>query len=548
MAKALARVGNTLVVIDEAGALSVLTLPSGVVISTSYPARCAALLEKLYVAYAPNWLLSVDRLGAILSPGSSNFGRPPSAPTASLVDLGVTDPGQYWVLAGPRTSVFSYSYAAIDSDGLVTEESERGPEQSYTFTTTLPAHYADVLVTVTAPTDPKWTHCRLWDRSGGGATQYLAESVPIAVTSFLLRSYGASGAGSAFAGVAIGSSTLVGRVRLLAAHKDYLFAVRDEEPDSLRYCENRQPTIWPASNQIPLPDGKRDDFGPTAFLARRDELAIAHRDSIWRLLGSSEDDFILQRLVEGIGCVSQETVVTVRDTVIFLGEDGVYSWGPEGVKCISEKVRFWFTRDTAFNRSQFSNAFATFDPEALLYHLFLYLAGSTSAGRWVSYSLHRDEWYGPHLPAEALITPSSAHELEDASDQNYCAVGAYDGKLYRMTPGTFWDGKSVAHSAIPVEVEVAFHVGEDPDVEKVWGQLSTFAEVQAGGAITITPTVGWVNAAAGATLSHALTAGRVRHRRLGLGKLLKLKFFNNTDLYRTRIFGYEIPYWFRGRR
>ena len=64
-------------------------------------------------------------------------------------------------------------------------------------------------------------------------------------------------------------------------------------------------------------------------------------------------------VAEGVGPQSHDAIVIIRDVAYFLGGDGVYIWGPEGLTNISrDTVNPWFASDTYFNRSKYSIAWA----------------------------------------------------------------------------------------------------------------------------------------------------------------------------------------------
>jgi hypothetical protein len=74
------------------------------------------------------------------------------------------------------------------------------------------------------------------------------------------------------------------------------------------------------------------------------------------------------------------------------------------------------------------------------------------------------------------------------------------------------------------------------------------SKIQAAGTLTITPYVGDLAASAGTAISHTLTLGRQRLRRLGAGRFCKLRFQHSTADQGCELYGYEIPHHELGRR
>jgi hypothetical protein len=69
--------------------------------------------------------------------------------------------------------------------------------------------------------------------------------------------------------------------------------------------------------------------------------------------------------------------------------------------------------------------------------------------------------------------------------------------------------------------------------------------------VPATPATGTITATGPlqATISHTLSGiARRRHRRLGTGRLVQLRFQNSENNQRVEIYGYELPFHELGRR
>jgi hypothetical protein len=280
------------------------------------------------------------------------------------------------------------------------------------------------------------------------------------------------------------------------------------------------------------------------MLPRRNELGVLRSDVGWIVIGDAPTNFRVDRAFEGQGCVSADTCLVINDVGYWLSPDsGVYAWSNAGVELISEtKVDDWFTSGTYFNRAQFGQAWAAYDPINNAYVLFLCAAGSTTIDRWVAYCIDDKAWLGPHKTG--LTNPRGAAAGTYTDGTGILQIGGSDGSLYCFTPLVLNDGAS---TAIDFDVTTKAHT-LDPDKENYFGELSTFVKA-ASGTLTITPTVGVLTASAGAAITHDTTLERKRNRRLGQGNFAKLNFRMNTSGKGVHLRGYEIdPAYVVGRR
>ena len=169
--------------------------------------------------------------------------------------------------------------------------------------------------------------------------------------------------------------------------------------------------------------------------------------------------------------------------------------------------------------------------------------GDTTENRWVSLSLKTGGWYGPHLTS--AFTPTHAGHCIDTNGLPITFVGGSDGVIYTGNSANYRDG---AATAIDFDVYGPWHGGDAPDIEHFWGELSMLSRVETAGTLTVTPTVGRLDSSAGAAISHTLTLGRERLRRLGTGALCRLRLRHNTVNQGVSVFGYEVPFSELGRR
>ena len=330
---------------------------------------------------------------------------------------------------------------------------------------------------------------------------------------------------------------------LVANWRGRLWGVDRADVDYARFSEAGLMYAWPNTNSILVGRAGSDGRGITAFLARRDALGIGRRDSLHQITGTSSSDFRSVVLSENCGVESQETVVVYKDIAYFLAKDGVYQWSAEGIKCISDgKVRSWFMTDTYFNRARFQYAFAGIDPVTNTYRLFLAAAGSSSEDRWVEYDLGSGTWWGPHKTD--AFTCVSAGTTTDTSDRAIPLIGSTSGFLWKDQSTPTYD----TATAIDFDVTTARHSGDSPDIEKLWGQPTFLGIAQSSGSLTITPSLGELNASIDTSFTYNLAKNRERLRRLGIGKHLQFRLRENTAGQDVILTGYEVPMHEVGRR
>lgn len=336
-------------------------------------------------------------------------------------------------------------------------------------------------------------------------------------------------------------------LELVIEWKRRLWAKSRNDVDNAYFSGDGAFFAWPASNTVAIPPFGNDTTGISGFIRRRDEMAIGRLDRIWKIIGDDPDNFARVILVEGTGIRAPDSVVVIRDIGYFLADDGVYAWGPDGVRCVSSaKVHGWFATDDYFNRANYENAVGWWDPRFGTYNLLLSAAGSTDLDRWVVYQIEKDRWFGPHKTDG--FTPVFAALLQDANASAMPVLCGSNGFLYKMNQSTIADDGT----AIDLDIELR-HNGKTPDIEKVFGQLSMLTRVEAGGTLSITPSLGGLGAGAQAAISHDLTTGRQRLRHIStiaqaVGRILKLRFRNTEVNQAVHIYGYEIPFHESGRR
>lgn len=541
-----AQAGSSLQVISTSGAIQTLSLPTGVTIDATIKGLFAVLAQQLVFVKAGTVNLWIDP--ATLTVGTMSI-LPPNSPPTIAAGAGTGLTGAYKV---------KVQFGTKDASGRVLNLSPASPES---LSVTLSNKDLDIS-NIAVSTNPIVNFRRILRTAAGGvlffqqqdiddnSTTEILTTMPDATLSDLPEETSLSIPPGAIPGTSL---------KLITAWKNRLWAIGSGlgEGDAIRYSDIDTFYAWPALNNYPAYPRGEDSIGVTGFIPRRDELGVCKRGRILKIIGDDFDpdtgDGQVIIVAEGVGCIAPASIVVIRDIGFFLGLDGVYTFGPEGVTPISKsKVDGWFTTDTYFNRSRFPNAFGGFNPLTNSYELHLAALGSSVEDSWVSFQLDTKEWLGPHTTS--AFTPSIRATLQDASGVQLAAIGGTDDYLYLMNQTTPSDvsGAGVA-SAISSQIDTKWHSGKNPDIDHFFGQLSVLNRIETAGTLTITPYIGRLNAAAGTPLTMALSAaqtdGRTRLDRLGTGPLCKLSFTLATAAQRFLIYGYDIaPFFELGRR
>lgn len=507
-----------------------ITLPAGVTLTSARPARFATLNREVVVTNAPsaNFVVSPldlsTRLLNISGPGSS-------VPTLASGGAGVLT-GEYR---------YKVTYAIRSGTTVLTES----PFSDIAGPITLSSNDVD-LTSIPLSGTTGVNARRIYRTTNGGAEFFLLTTIADNTTTTYTDNASDFDLALLPSAETLGNAPGVDstdRLRLIVSWKDRLWGSPADNPDRVYYTDNRVLYAWGAAAFVTVKPVGQDLIGVTGFAARRDDLLVGKRRSVWIVRGIPPDTIELIQVFEGPGPLSQDAFLVIHDVAYYLGEDGVYQISGTGVENISkEKVHPWFTTDTYFNRALFPSAFMTWNPLLNTLELHLAAAGSTSIDRWVSFDLQTRQWLGPHLTS--AFTPTISGLMEDEDGLLVPVMGSSAGHVYTENSNTASDDGT----AIDFDVSTKFHSMNTPDIQKYFGELSILSKIEAAGTLTLTPTVGGLDASAGAAITHTLTTGRQRLRRQGTGRYWKLRLRHNTNNQSCEVYGLELPYHELGRR
>ncbi len=541
MAYTLVTAGGSLYAMTPAGVATSLTLPNNTVISTTRPSRMAAIGKDVVVVNGPNRSLQVDPYRVVRP---LQLQAPTEKPTISVATAGL--------LTAVTGHLIKYTYAIRDPyTGRIMAESGYSPASTITG-----AYTSKILkVTIVPSTDPQVNLVRTYRTTDGGTTYFFWMDVNVTASTILFGDDMADSAlpiAAATSELGAGPGTGPGAyMTLITAWKNRLWTVGSDAIDTLRYSAAGHGYAWPATYGLTVTPAGGDLYGITGMLPRRDVLGVSRRDVIHKVLqnGDNSDgtpNFEIVQEYNGTGVWAPDSVVIDNDIAYFLGEDGIYSWGGDTIRCLSDDagVRKWFTSATYFNWAYRAQCFAKFNDQYNGYELHLVSAGGSTFDRWIFYDITKGKFYGPHKTA--AYTPTCAAALIDSNGASVPAMGTSAGFISIQNSTSFTDWTS----AIVLDVISKFHDGETPDIEKLWKNITVVGKAQASpGALIITPTVGELNASASSALT---TIDMQRDDNVtavvGPGRFLKLELTESTNNLGCELYGYEIPFHELGKR
>ena len=517
--------GTALQILNAAGTIVTLTMPTGVTLDASRPPRFAVFDRFIIVANTPSQPITVDADGIVrvLTP------MPPNRA------IEIDDDGGAGALTGTYKAL--QTFLILDEAGNIIAESDFSPVMETAFTAS-----ADTLNVEALNISPdNITASQIYRTTTGGDTYFPWITVDGNVLTQSVSDDQTDAAIGLVAAPVLGTAP---RLSLVSTWRGRVWGVDRADVDHVRYTEAGQMWAWPRDNDILIGREGSDARGITAIMARRDALAFGRRDSINQVTGTNDENFRSVVLTENCGVESQETVCIYKDTAYFLWKDGVYTWDQGGIKCISDtKVRSWFVTDTYFNRARFPYSWACVDPVRNKYCLFLTAAGDSSENRWVEYDMDEGTWWGPHKTG--AFTPVSAGVSYSSADRALRLVGSSNGFLWKDQTTRTDD----TATAIDFDVDTKRHDGGTPKIDKVWRDMTVSLVPQTGGLLTINPSVGELDAAASSqALQAELSEASYTIGRLGLGKAAKLNFRHTVAGRLVQILGYEIDFHEAGQR
>lgn len=213
-----------------------------------------------------------------------------------------------------------------------------------------------------------------------------------------------------------------------AYHKNILFLAGDpSRPSRISFSDLTVGiTNWIATDFFDLDTNNGQYI--TGLISAFGNLYIFENNSIWMLSGTNRDDFSLQKMVDNVGTLSQQSIAIVNNNIFFItsqNDIAVYD-GNFSVKFISSKIRNTIGQNN-FNRAAQSIglAYSSYRYKDLDYYASESTLGSSTNNQVLLFDTYRQAW----TKLDAMNTNSWA-VIPNSSGVNTMVFGDYNGLVY----------------------------------------------------------------------------------------------------------------------
>ena len=177
-----------------------------------------------------------------------------------------------------------------------------------------------------------------------------------------------------------------------------------------------------------------DDNSPiTGMHPLGEYVQVFKNDSIWSMVAvgpnsaTMTEDFAGIKVVSGVGCVANQSIQTIRNSLMLLAEDGIYAYdGTPNVKKMSDRISDTIASITPTKRHLASSVNWR---SKSLYLLSVPTGGSVYNNTTIVYDYKNDSWWLWDIPAKIWLRD------EDPYDQEILYFVNNLDQVYRMDTG-----------------------------------------------------------------------------------------------------------------
>lgn len=209
---------------------------------------------------------------------------------------------------------------------------------------------SDIVATI--PDSPGVTHVHIYRTTAGGSVFRLITDLELGTTTYV------DNLDETFGGLELLNLRRGHPAphKICAVYSNRLFLANESDnPSSVRYSDAATEDFV-ATNSFTVDENDGDEI--TGMKAAFGGLVIFKQNSIHFLTGFGENTFRLVKLVDGIGCVSHNTIAGSPGGLYFLGEDGVYIFNGQSAVYLSHSQQPEFQK---LDRPKARNAVGVYD-------------------------------------------------------------------------------------------------------------------------------------------------------------------------------------------
>lgn len=276
-------------------------------------------------------------------------------------------------------------------------------------------------------------------------------------------------------------------------HLGRLWVDNKANVDRLEYSTTANPEEWGGtgdSGAIDIGVGDGDQFGITAiFPTFQGILYVAKRTKLYKILGSTPEDFEVVKVSDTLGCISHTSIVQTDEDVFFVSEKGVHSlattdkFGDLESTYVSVDIQGSF--NDSWVRSRLPYVWGAYMPQinSIAFTVTDTEFGSTANNCIYLYNIPLKSWYRwTNLSCASLITVAD-------SDKRRFYLGTATTRVGKTFAGTNYDtNTSGTNTSITWQTQTGFILPTgDPMVSATFYYLSLYYKPQ--GTYTVTATI-----------------------------------------------------------
>ncbi len=297
----------------------------------------------------------------------------------------------------------------------------------------------------------------------------VAEDVLVFTAGDVSPPYAYNGTGRAYI---LTSSANVPSGSMVEYHKNQLFVSGSSTyPSRIYFSALDDITTWTATDFFDVQTS--DGSNVRALLSAYNALYIFKDQSIWRLSGYERDSFVLEKMVDGVGTLSNASPVVTAKGIFFTSSQNdvcVYD-GNYTVKFISNKIANTI-KNLNMTRAPYVKGlgFSTYRFQDNDYYTSVTTADGATNNRLLVFDTFYNAWTKfKGINANALCLG------KDDEGKNIMFFGDFDGYVHQYPSGLYYDG-NVATSAIVAFYQTKwFRYPEVSLGDKYWRLLKVYA-------------------------------------------------------------------------